>query len=90
MNKTDLIAHIANEAKLNKGEAERALNAVISGVTSTLAAGGTVAITGFGAFAVTKRAARVSRNPKTGESIQVPASRAPKFKPGSNLKAAVV
>ncbi|SOZ12061.1 HU family DNA-binding protein [Cupriavidus taiwanensis] len=89
MNKTDLIAHIANEAKLNKSEAERALNAVIDGVTKTLAAGGTVAITGFGAFAVTNRAARVSRNPKTGEAVQVPASRAPKFKPGSNLKAAV-
>ncbi|UXC35138.1 HU family DNA-binding protein [Cupriavidus gilardii] len=89
MNKADLIAHIANEANLSKSEAERALNAIISGVTNTLAVGGTVAITGFGAFTVVDRAARVSRNPKTGESIDVPASRMPKFKPGSNLKAAV-
>ncbi|EHP39404.1 DNA-binding protein hu-beta, transcriptional regulator subunit beta [Cupriavidus basilensis OR16] len=89
MNKQDLIAHVADEAKLSKSEAERALNAVISGVTTTLAAGGTVALTGFGAFSVTKRAARVSRNPQNGEAIQVPESLAPKFKPGSNLKAAV-
>lgn len=89
MNKADLIAHIATEAKLSKIDAERALNAVISGVTNTLAAGGTVAITGFGAFAVVDRAPRVSRNPKTGETIAVPATRVPKFKVGSNLKAAV-
>ncbi len=89
MNKQDLIAHIATEAKLNKSEAERALNAVIGGVTKALATGGTVAITGFGAFAVANRAARVSRNPQTGEEVQVPAARVPRFKPGSNLKAAV-
>lgn len=89
MNKADLIAHITTEAKLSKSDAERALNAVISGVTNTLADGGTVAITGFGAFAAVERAARVSRNPKTGETIAVPATRVPKFKPGSNLKAAV-
>lgn len=89
MNKQELVAHIADEVGLSKAEAERALNAVIGGVTKTLAAGGTVALTGFGAFSVTKRAARVSRNPQTGEAIQVPESLAPKFKPGSNLKAAV-
>lgn len=89
MNKQDLVAHIADEVGLSKAEAERALNAVISGVTQTLAKGGTVAITGFGAFAVVTRAARGARNPKTGEEIRIPAARVPKFKPGSNLKAAV-
>lgn len=89
MNKIELVAHVANEAKLTKADAERALNAVISGVTKTLAGGGTVALTGFGAFAVVDRAARVARNPQTGEEVQIPASRAPKFKAGSALKAAV-
>ncbi|XQM34234.1 DNA-binding protein HU [Cupriavidus sp. H19C3] len=89
MNKQELVAHIADEIGLSKSEAERTLNAVISGITKTLANGGTVALTGFGAFSVVRRAGRVARNPKTGEELTIPATRAPKFKPGSNLKAAV-
>ncbi|WP_404991350.1 HU family DNA-binding protein [Cupriavidus pauculus] len=89
MNKQELVAHVASEVGLSKAEAERALNAVIGGVTQTLAKGGTVAITGFGAFCVVTRAARGARNPRTGEDIRIPEARVPKFKPGSNLKAVV-
>lgn len=89
MNKAELVEYVAFEANLSKTEAARALDAMIQGVTNTLGAGGTVALTGFGAFSVAKRSARVARNPQTGESLPVAATVAPKFKPGSGLKAAV-
>ena len=86
MNKTELIDHIAQEADISKAAAGRALDAVIGGVKGTLKKGGSVTLVGFGTFAVGKRTARTGRNPKTGESIEIAASRSAKFKPGKQLK----
>ncbi len=89
MNKTELIEHIAKQADISKAAAGRALEATIGAVRTTLKKGGTVALVGFGTFAVTARAARVGRNPRTREEIQIPASKVPKFKPGKALKDAL-
>ena len=89
MNKSELIEHIARQADISKAAATRALEAVIGGVKTTLKKGGSVSIVGFGTFAVTKRAARTGRNPRTGEVLEIPASRAPTFKAGKALKDAV-
>jgi len=89
LNKADLINHVASSADLDKASATAAVEAVLSGITNTLTAGDTVSLIGFGAFSVTDRAARTARNPRTGESIDVPASKAPKFKAGKALKDAV-
>ena len=89
MNKTEMIAYVADAAGMSKAETGRAVEAVIAGITETLAAGESVVLTGFGSFAVSQRAARTGRNPKTGEPVDVPASNAPKFKAGSMLKTAV-
>ncbi|KVC63492.1 DNA-binding protein HU [Burkholderia ubonensis] len=89
MNKTDLINHIAADTGLTKADAGRALDATLEGITKTLRKGDTVTLTGFGVFSVGKRAARTGRNPATGEEIQIPASKAPKFKAGKGLKDAV-
>jgi DNA-binding protein HU-beta len=86
MNKSDLIAHIAAEADLSKAGAARALDAVLEGVQHTLKRGGTVTLTGFGSFSVTKRAARMGRNPKTGEPVKIKARKVPKFTAGKLLK----
>ena len=89
MNKSDLIDAIANSTGSNKAEAGRALEAVLSAITSTLQAGEKVTIPGFGTFEVRHRNARMGRNPQTGESIQIPASKRPKFTVGKALKDAV-
>ncbi|QOK96778.1 HU family DNA-binding protein [Ralstonia pseudosolanacearum] len=89
MNKAVLIAHIADQAGLKKTDANRALDAVLDGIKSTLADGGTVSLTGFGSFSVGARPARIGRNPKTGEEVEIAASHVVKFKAGSDLKAAV-
>lgn len=89
MNKTDIIAAVAERAELNKKEAEKALNAFTSIVTETLAKGDRVQLVGFGIFEVVERTARTGRNPQTGETIQIPESKSPKFKPGKALKDAV-
>jgi len=89
MNKADLINHVASSADLDKASATAVVEAVLSGISSTLSAGESVSIVGFGAFSVTDRAARTARNPRTGEAIDVPASKAPKFKAGKALKDAV-
>ena len=89
MNKSELIAVMAQEAGINKTEAERALNAFTTAVQSSLKDGADVAIAGFGTFAVSARAARQGRNPKTGEAITIAAAKAPKFKAGKALKDAV-
>lgn len=89
MNKNELIDLIAAEADLSKASAGRALDAVIGGITAELAKGETVALVGFGTFAVKPRAAREGRNPRTGETIQIAASNTPNFKPGKALKDAV-
>ncbi|MGD6740012.1 HU family DNA-binding protein (plasmid) [Photobacterium leiognathi subsp. mandapamensis] len=87
MNKKDLVNHITEQADINKEQATAALNAIVESITSTLADGDDVSLVGFGTFKVTHRAARVGRNPKTGEAIQIAASNSPTFKAGKELKA---
>jgi DNA-binding protein HU-beta len=89
VNKTELIEEIAKAADISKASAARALDAVIDAVTSTLKQDGSVTLAGFGTFAVGARAERTGRNPRTGEEIQIKASKVPKFKPGKALKDAV-
>ena len=89
MNKTELIEHIATQADISKAAANRALEAVFGAVKATLKKGNDVALVGFGTFAVTKRAARVGRNPRTGAAIKIKAAKIPKFRPGKALKDAL-
>jgi len=89
MTKAELIDKIANKAKISKRAANIALNTFVDSVTMALKKGDRVSLVGFGTFSVTKRKARTARNPRTGEKIQVPAKRAPKFKAGRELKNAV-
>ena len=89
MNKTELIEHIAKTADISKAAATRSLDAVIGAVKVTLKKNGTVTLVGFGTFSVGKRAARVGRNPRTGEAIKIKSAKVPKFKPGKALKDAV-
>lgn len=86
MNKVELIATISEKAELSKKDAERALQAFIDTVQESMIAGEKVHIVGFGTFESVDRAARVGRNPKTQETIQLPESKAPKFKPSRSLK----
>ena len=89
MNKQELIDSVADSADLSKADAGRAVDAVVASITDALRGGGKVSLTGFGTFEVRERAARTGRNPQTGETIQVPASKAPAFKAGKGLKDAV-
>ena len=89
MNKAELIDAIAEGADLSKTDAARALDATIAAVTNALKKGDAVTVVGFGSFAVRERAARVGRNPKTKEPLEIAASRAPAFKAGKALKDAV-
>ncbi len=89
MNKSELIDHIATKAEISKAAAGRALEALIGGVKTTLKKNGSVTITGFGTFTVTKRAARTGRNPRTGATIKIKAAKVPKFRPGKGLKDAL-
>ncbi|MQR01498.1 HU family DNA-binding protein [Glaciimonas soli] len=89
MNKTELVEHIAIKAEISKAAAARALDAVIGAVKTTLKKNGSVTLVGFGTFSVGKRAARVGRNPRTGDAIKIKAAKVPKFKPGKGLKDAV-
>ena len=82
MNKSELIEHIAKQADISKAAATRALDAIVGGVKTTLKKSGSVTIVGFGTFAVTKRAARTGRNPRTGAAIKIKAAKVPKFRPG--------
>lgn len=86
VNKTELVEFIANSAELTKADAARALEATIDAVTKTLKKGNTVTLVGFGTFSVTKRKARMGRNPQTGEEIKIKAAKVAKFKPGKTLK----
>lgn len=86
MNKTELVAKMAEKAELSKKDAEKALKAFEEAVTEELKDGGKVQLVGFGTFETTERKARVGRNPKTNEEIQIPGGRAPKFKAGKALK----
>jgi len=89
MNKSELVSYVASTGGLSKTAAGDAVEAVLGGITSTLAAGDSVSLVGFGTFSVVDRAARTARNPRTGAAIEVAASKAPKFKPGKALKDAV-
>ena len=89
MNKTELIAALAEKAGLNKRDTEKALNAITDVVTDTLIKADKVQLVGFGSFEVKDRAARTARNPRTGDELTVPASKAPIFKAGKALKEAV-
>ena len=89
MNKTELIERIAIDADMSKATAARALEATLEAVKTTLKKGGTVSLVGFGTFSVSKRAARIGRNPRTGEAIKIKASKVPKFTPGKPLKDAL-
>jgi len=86
MNKTELVAAIAEEAGLTKADAARALDATVATVTKALSSGDSVAIIGFGTFKVGERAARTGRNPQTGQTIQIAAAKVPSFKAGKALK----
>ena len=89
MNKTELVAAVAAKTELSKKDAEAAVKAVLDAVTDALADGDKVALVGFGTFEVKTRAARTGNNPRTGESISIPASKVPSFKAGAALKNAV-
>ena len=89
MNKTDLINSISANSGLSKKDSEKALSATVDAITAALAAGDKVQLVGFGIFDVKDRAARIGRNPKTKESINIPATRTPQFKAGKVLKDAV-
>ncbi len=89
MNKAELVTAVAEQAGLSKKDSEKAINAAFDSITAALAAGDKVQLVGFGAFEVKERNARVGRNPKTKEEIQIPASRVASFKVGKALKDAV-
>lgn len=89
MNKTDLVSLVAKNADISKDAATEAVDATFDGIASALRSGDTVRIVGFGNFQVAHRKASMGRNPRTGEAIQIPASKIPKFKAGKALKEAV-
>ena len=89
MNKNDLIASVASSAGLSKSDSTRAIESLLDSITNSLKREEKVSIVGFGNFTVNERKATVGRNPRTGESIQIPASKRPKFSVGKALKDAV-
>lgn len=89
MNKNDLVAAVAESTGLSRSDADKAVDAVLDSITASLKEGVEVRLVGFGTFVVSKRAATEGRNPRTGEKIQIPASKQPKFKAGKALKDAV-
>jgi DNA-binding protein HU-beta len=89
MNKSELIDAVSGASGLAKADATRAVDAVFDTITATLKSGDSVALVGFGTFAVKERAARSGRNPRTGETITIAASKMPVFKAGKGIKDAV-
>jgi DNA-binding protein HU-beta len=89
MNKSELVESISTNAGLSKADAQRALDATIESITKALKKGDTVSLIGFGTFSIKKRAARTGRNPATGETIKIKASKTPSFKAGKGFKDAV-
>ncbi len=89
MNKTELVAAVAAKTELSKKNAEKAVAAVLETVAETLAAGEKVQLVGFGTFEIREREARTAKNPRTLETVEVPATRVPAFKAGQALKAKV-
>ena len=86
MTKAELVTMVAEKADLTKKDAEKAISAVVDSISETLAKGEKIQLVGFGTFEVAERAARTGKNPQTGEAINIPASKAPKFKAGKALK----
>lgn len=89
MNKNDLIAAVAESTDLSRGDATKAVDSLFELITDCLKKGDEVRLVGFGTFSVSQRKATQGRNPRTGETIQIPASKQPKFKAGKGLKDAV-
>jgi DNA-binding protein HU-beta len=89
MNKSDLVDAVAADAGLTKADAAKAVDALFDAITGALKTGDEVRLVGFGTFAVSERAARTGKNPRTGEAIQIAASKQPKFKAGKGLKDAL-
>lgn len=89
MNKEELINSVADKTQLSKGDAAKAVNAVVQSITEALSAGDQITLVGFGSFAVKERAAREGRNPQTGKPISIAAAKIPGFKAGKALKDAV-
>ena len=89
MNKNDLVAAVASSTGLSKTDSANAVDSMLDTITDSLKGGGEVRLVGFGTFSVAHRAASEGRNPRTGERIQIPASKQPKFKAGKALKDAV-
>jgi DNA-binding protein HU-beta len=89
MNKGELIDAVANSAGLSRADSAKAVDGVLDAISGALSGGGSVSLVGFGTFSVNARAARAGRNPRTGETIHIPASNVPKFKAGKALKVAV-
>ena len=87
MTKAELISRVAKEANISKAAAEKAINSVTGNVAKCLKKQDKITLTGFGTFLVAKRKARMGRNPQTGATINIKASKVPKFKPGKQLKA---
>lgn len=85
MNKAELVDAISAEAKMSRADAERALNAMTNNIGKALKKGDRISLVGFGSFSVSKRAARVGRNPATGKEIQISARKVVKFKAGTEL-----
>jgi DNA-binding protein HU-beta len=86
MNKSDLVAVLSESKEITDAQAEAVVNSIVSNITDTIAKGGVVAISGFGVFLVSNRSARKGRNPATGETIDIPSKKVPKFKPYKELK----
>ena len=89
MNKTELVSSVAEKAEITKKDAEKVVNAVFGSIEDALAKGDKVQLVGFGTFEVRERAARTGRNPKTGEEIDIPATKVPSFKAGKSLRDSV-
>lgn len=89
MNKTELVDAVADAADISKASASKAIDALLDSVTTTLAKGDKVTLIGFGTFEVRERSARTARNPRTGEPIEIAATKVPAFKAGKKLKDAV-
>ncbi|MFE8065311.1 HU family DNA-binding protein [Priestia megaterium] len=89
MNKTELVDAVATKAELTKQDSKKAIDALFETISNTLAKEEKIQLVGFGTFEIRERAERTGRNPQTGEEMTIPASKAPAFKPGKELKEAV-
>ncbi len=89
MNKNDLVSAVSSSTGMSKGDSTKAVEGVFDAISGALSSGGDVRIVGFGTFSVVNRKATTGRNPRTGQAIQIPASKQPKFKAGKGLKDAV-